>query len=99
MNKQVNNGALWQGGRTIGGAASTASKVYPTPNTANNQTSSLSRLLPNAALAATPYQRSYVTPEVTKPTTSGVVTQHLHPEPTPYLGLPRRPDASNKSLG
>ena len=98
MNKQANNGSLWQGGRTIGGAASTASKVYPTPNTANNQTSSLSRL-PNAALAATPYQRSYVTPEVTKPTTSGVVTQQLHPEPTPFLGLPRRPGASNKSLG
>ena len=70
----------------------TCAAAFPTPLTTNSQASAtLSRLLPNNAVA-TPYQRSHVTPDL-KPgssVASGGMPQ-LHPGPTPYSMPPQRP--------
>jgi len=88
LNKQANKasvgGATWQGGMA-------SVNTFPTPVTANSQApAALSRFLPyNVGGATTPYQRSYVTPDIKPSATSGV--PKLHPEPTPYSSIPQRP--------
>ncbi|KAL7552117.1 hypothetical protein ACHAWF_015329 [Thalassiosira exigua] len=84
LNKQLNNssgGAMWKGGR-------------PSNTAMSSQTASLNHHLPRAS--ATPYRRSYVTPEF-KETSEGV-SQQLHPEPTPYAGLARGSNVTNPNM-
>ena len=94
LNKQANKanvgGATWQGGMASANNSSNVN-TFPTPVTANSQApAALSRFLPNnVGGATTPYQRSYVTPDIKPSATSGV--PKLHPEPTPYSSLPQRP--------
>ena len=99
LNKQANKasvgGATWQGGMaSVNNNNNNNSKnvsTFPTPVTANSQApAALSRFLPyNVGGATTPYQRSYVTPDIKPSATSGV--PKLHPEPTPYSSIPQRP--------
>lgn len=87
LNKQSSGGAQWNGAKT---ASSTFSPML-IPASTNSQVASLPRFMPSVGTA--PYQRLYVTPDVK--IVAGM-PQQLHPEPTPYSGMLRRPDAANK---
>ena len=83
----ANNSSSSMTTRALPTPATSSAAAFPTPLTTNSQASAtLSRLLPNNAVA-TPYQRLHVTPDL-KPgisvgSGSGGIPQ-LHPGPTPY---------------
>jgi len=82
-------GVLWNGKNAPNNTFSTL-KAMPMHTSTISRVATVPRRLPNAG--STPYQRSYVTPDVKA--VDGM-PQQLHPEPTPYSGMTRRPDAAN----
>ena len=90
----ANNSSSSMTTRALPTPATSSAAAFPTPLTTNSQASAtLSRLLPNNAVA-TPYQQSHVTPDL-KPgiavAAGGGGIPQLHPGPTPYLMPPQRP--------